>query len=476
MPSSSITLRLRPAAESAPVAPEGRIARPLAVVALCAMAAWSAVAAPLVFVGALLVAAATAVFVAAPFFALAAIVLVRPSLDSSGEILTVAGANLAGITGVLIVVAGGLAAVLIRAWPRTSFTTVYASLVALALVSLLWSAQPDDGVRAWFGLAAPFVVFLIASSCVRDRRRFERLVQFVLASAALPLAVGFVQLATGDVVVKQGFASVQATFTHPNGYGMYLLVIVTLALVARLESRERATRIVTTAVLTLAAVSLCLTWARFAWLAVLAVLLMLAILEYRRLVPLALVLGFVGAVVAPAAVSALGDRFDDLRTSYGTSSVEWRLENWGRMLPVGGDRAATGHGLGSYLLLSNREFGIYDYQFQDPDSGRAAGDVDVYAHNDYVHFFVELGVLGALLWFLGLATLATMLFRLRRLPWLRPYALALTGIVLALIVVGVSENVNAHNGVLMLVFGLAGAMLGASRGERRDGRGVSAAR
>src|SRR5688500_12359662 len=101
-------------------------------------------AAPLAMLGLAGVVIATAVFAAWPYAVLLAVLLVRPSLDASGSILSVGGDNAAGAIGA-VVAGAGLLALLVKA-PHVRGRLVAVPLVlfvAMACASITYSLDPS---------------------------------------------------------------------------------------------------------------------------------------------------------------------------------------------------------------------------------------------------------------------------------------------------------------------------------------------
>lgn len=430
-------------------------------------------AAPLIVLGLTGAVLATGAFLVAPALLLAGILLVRPSLDTSDAVFSVGGVNLAGVIGVVLV-AGALPA-LVLARPRLPARGVLVAPVlfcVFALASIAWGTlSVGEGLRIWIRYAGPFIVLALAMWTVRDLAGVRRMARIILLASVFPLGFGLFELATGQTLVKEGFASIDGPFVHPNGLGLMLMVTIGVALVTALESPSPAHRRWLLVFIALAGVAWLNTYARVAWLGLGMVLAVLAVLHYRRLVAVGLV-ALVGAVLfAPGPVAEVVERFADVGGSSATneSSVAWRVGTWQRMLPYATADPAHGQGVGSYGGLSNGEFGIFDYEYQTPDVPGTFGSQEVPAHNDYLVLAIEFGVPGLVLWIVAFVVLAVAVARARRRPGLRPYALLGVALLVALAAGSLSDNVKDYSAVVFPVFALCGAVLGAA--AHRDGAG-----
>src|SRR3954470_7272753 len=196
---------------SARAAEAAKLALP--VLGFCAGAAWLATNAPiaaLAVAGSVAVAAALA---ARPAVLLLAVLLLRPSLDTSGSLISIADTNAAGLLGALVAAAGGM--MLLLKGPRLParvFTVPLLGFLALALASVSYSFAPDQAIREWVGLAALLVVFCLAAWVVNDVRGVSRVATVLLVASVVPIAVGLVQFATGDTVEKAGYQAIRSTF------------------------------------------------------------------------------------------------------------------------------------------------------------------------------------------------------------------------------------------------------------------------
>lgn len=419
-----------------------------------------------------------------PLPALLLIVLVRAAVPNSVlvEFLTLGGGGLALL---------GHA----RKLPGRRVTVPLLALLLIALASVPFLPSPDEGSRAgslllplihipyasspsnelfeWTNLATVLVVFGLAAWAVRSRAHLNAVVAAILASALIPLMVGMSQLASGQTVRRTGstLASIRGPFTFPNYFGFYLLVIVALGIVMLFESRTRLTRGASGAVVAAAGVALFLTYTRSAWIALAAVLLVLALTRYRRLLAVGVLLAVTAVLIAPGAVKKAETRFGDLASkseATASNSWTWRVNEWNAVLPYGWQRPLTGQGFGSYPRMTVRRFGHSSTRYptiEKPALGVFSPE-GFTAHNDYVRMFVELGIPGLLLWVLTLVGAATTALRARRVADVRGVATGTGVIILALGIVSFSDNLQGYAVVLMYAFVLCGALAGVAQRSR----------
>lgn len=253
-----------------------------------------------------------------------------------------------------------------------------AVLTAATLLSGILSPDPSQaltGASRWIFIT---VFLVVLENLVTDERAVRRLLCAVFASTVVPLVLGTWQLIEGRGRLSDGISRVDGSFSHPNTYGFYL-VVVALLLIAVL--RNLPGRIMTPVGFLLAAVvvNLVATYSRTSYVAFVVGLLVIGFAARRWL----LLAVSVAAVAAATLVPAVQVRFSDLgdfASVRGTpgNSLAWRIDYWDDVLAAGEGRRVTGLGLGvvSDVTAQRRE-----------------------PHNDFLRSFVELGAIGLIAYF-----------------------------------------------------------------------------
>jgi putative inorganic carbon (HCO3(-)) transporter len=340
--------------------------------------------------------------------------------------------------------------------------------LALPKVHLHYLPQPSAELLSWMRLGSVLVVFMLAAWTVRDARRLRALVAATLVSGAVPVAIGLKQLAGGQLVVRAGFRAIEGPFTHPNYFAFYLVVVLTLALVAFIETPRLWLRLALLGLIAGGLLCLFETYTRSAWIGFSGVVLLLGVLRYKVLLVAGALALVVAAVAFPSSVHKVEQRFGDLSSrsaSQSDNSWQWRTGQWRRMLHYGYDRPLTGEGYGSYSRLTVQEFGTQDPHHPTVVDERHPGTSQqgFAAHNDYVKSMVESGVPGLVLWILFLTGIAAIGFRSRRRPGVAPYACAAAALGTALVVMSGADNISGYTVVLLYAAALAGGVAGARR-------------
>ncbi|MGE0352264.1 MAG: O-antigen ligase family protein [Gemmatimonadales bacterium] len=338
------------------------------------------------------------------------ILAVRPSLDLFGERRFGLGPfalNPAVAFGLGVLFAGLVLALRRgrdgrRLWPDGALLHAHLWLFAAYGIGALAGAVHYGGTGMAEGLreilrvgsiVAAFLVVLWWAG--DDARAFRRGWVYLVLGLVPPLGVAVVQLFTGTGYLETaGFNRIQGTFSHPNSFGIYLVPFI-LAAVGGLNAASplgRLARVLAAGGLTL---MVALTYSRTSILVLVAALAVLPLLHARRLGLRGLVrAGLVVLVFAALGWFLVGDlvreRFSGVNISLeafeaaelgqSENSFGWRLINWGILVSLGMNHPWTGHGAGMTTVLNplvNSENGV-----------------PFNAHDDFVRFFFEAGLLG----------------------------------------------------------------------------------
>lgn len=387
------------------------VAAACCAVTLCAVAA----AIPIALLAAIAGISALAVW-RRPYWALeigAFLVLaVRPSLDVFSERRFGLGpfaSNPSVVSGLVVFSLGAL--LLLRRsmdgrrlWPDRSLWHIHALLFAaysLEFVSgaRLYGGQGiGEGARELIRVLSIVAAFLIVWWWASEGA-YKRGWVYVVLGAAIPIVVSLWQLATGrgfsDIV---GVYRIQGTFSHPNAFSQYLIPFVLVA-VAGVGARRGMQKVLLGGVALGLTALIALSYTRTAILGLVVGLVALPILQRWDMGIAGLMRG-VGVVAVFAVIgwllfgSEVKSRFDTLavgrealqaaETGESENSLEWRLVNWGILITLGMEHPIAGHGAGMTTVLN---------PLISADNG-----VPFNAHDDFVRFFFEGGLVGLALY------------------------------------------------------------------------------
>ena len=386
------------------------------------------------------------------------LLLVRASIDS----LSITGGRATDPTvalGLLMAIAGPLW--LLAAGPRrpdedrAGVAGPALLLGVTASISLAGSLVPATTLSEVLRLTSALIMLVVLCRLVELGTSPWRLVAIVFLSAAVPAASAVHQAVTGGGTDLGGFLRVHGTFTHPNPLSIYLclLLLMAVAVLPHVHGRRRGAVVLLLVVL---APTLLLTYTRSAWLAFVLGLLVIGVLQTRKIIPV-LVVGLLVVLVAVPSVSA---RFADLSSSTQASgdannSLFWRVSYWQETVGLADERPVTGIGLGAVRVVS--------------EAAKAP-------HNDLVRAYTEMGVLGLTAYLLFLGSLVRVGLRaLRRAgPGLdRGIAVGFAAATAALLLLSLVSNILSQVVVLWYYAAFAAAAYGV--GRRGPGRSTDVA-
>jgi O-antigen ligase len=348
------------------------------------------------------------------------ILAVRPTLDAFGgrQFGTSAFAvNPAVIFGLSVLLLGLVLAVRRgrdgqHLWPDKEIMRTHLWLLLAYSIGLM-SAVTGYGLsglgtaaREMIRVAALIIGFLVVCWWIEDNTNRVRWGWLLLCLGAIPpLAFAVWQLATGTGNLDlEGVNRLQGTFSHPNTFGVYLVPFV-LFLVGSIPAARQATRIACVVGAAILCAFIVLSYSRTALLVLAAALAVVPFLQGRLGPRTMLVTGLFGVLILGLAWWVAGDlireRFANLSfsrevwdaaaTGQSENSFTWRLLNWGVLLQMGMAHPFVGHGAGMTTVLNPLISPINDLPFN--------------AHNDFVRFFFETGLLGLCCYVLYAASL-----------------------------------------------------------------------
>jgi putative inorganic carbon (hco3(-)) transporter len=253
------------------------------------------------------------------------------------------------------------------------------AFVAVAALGLLFSHDPLASAIEWVRLGTLVAIVAVLGRILRSERMIRLCLLAVLASAVVPVAIGALQASHGSGSVNaEGLDRIRGTFAHSNPFASYLFLMITLA-VAIFPHVGRRWRYVLVPYVLGCGGLLVLTYTRGAWVALLAALIVIGILQDRRI----FVVLIAGLIALAVLVPSIGVRLSDLSqeekvTGAPGNSLVWRFGYWKQVLALQTDPLVG--------------IGLKEVELTDPSN--------VPPHNDLVRVYVETGLAGlaAYLW------------------------------------------------------------------------------
>ncbi len=275
------------------------------------------------------------------------------------------------------------------------FDVPIALFTVLSAVSILVSPDPAFSFYNYYNLVGVYVLtYLLVGQNIRTRDEVRKIVAAFGISALLVVLYGFYQylfgIDTGEMRWVDGEAfpelrtRVFSSWENPNILAGYLDAAICVVLGIFDKSHGRNRRIFLAGGMVLLALCLAMTYARGAFLTLAVILSVYGIFRDRRV----LIACLVGGILLLFADSSLYERMTSIYTKMDTSS-EMRLAIWESSIAMIEDHPFFGVGWGAFWMV----YPSYDFYLQGADVKL------VHAHNIYLNYAVEIGVVGALAFF-----------------------------------------------------------------------------
>jgi len=396
-----------------------------------------------------------------PLIFLAILIIARMSLDYSSQYLgftvydiTLSLSQLLGI-GVAIL---GFYCIFLYQKNLSQFSLTQPFLVILlwGIFSLLSSIAPGTSISEIIRIFDLLVIALLAFLFVKTQKDFQLLLKALLLSAVVPSLVALYQyinnigFSDADVSIPRIFG----TFAHPNTLSLYLFTLLVVSFIYYTFHRKEIVnqqQIVFYLGVLFLGFLLFLTFARVAWIITFLFVLIIAVTRYRRLLLPLILLPLILILLSPA----FQNRISESLSPDPDSSIVWRQNLWSDVIQktIQDERIVVGSGINTFPL------------FTDTLRGSLLGSND--AHNDFVKFFVEGGVIGLFALFVFYLLLFLLLQKIRRrFPKNSPLSeicFIMMVFLFCLIIASLTDNIFKNTPVQWIFFVLLGALLSLSQ-------------
>jgi putative inorganic carbon (hco3(-)) transporter len=340
-------------------------------------------------------------------------------------------------------------------------------LVLLMGGSTLYSIAPLTTLIESIKFVVIALLFILAFLFVYEKKiAVQEILGAILLGAIVPILLGISQLFFGGGITTFGIRGrIFGTFAHPNVFAFFLLSLFFIHLeyaYIRIHdfwhSRLGQRHVISGLLLLL----LIMTFTRGAWVGLAVFLLMIGALQYKKL--LTWVLGIsIGCYIIFFPIDALvrqytGSSLQEYQIvqrltarNEDSDSIAWRLALVEETIPIIAMRPILGYGYGTFELV-----------WGDNRNMIHLWDDSAEAHNDYLRFSLELGIVGlvlySLLLFLLLVRSGILYYEERDKE--HTIALHLIAFILAFSAMSLADNMLHHTPVMWLTAVWWGAMFG----------------
>ena len=297
------------------------------------------------------------------------------------------------------------------------------SFISICILSLFWSDSAMVSVKEFpLLLAGPFLFFVVINN-INDERQIRRILNIVIITGSLFGIYGILQYQGIDLSFWKGNVGRQAVFGlfgNVNYFAEYLIAILPLAvslfLVTLFKSNKSKKLLLFIGILAMGG-SLLLTFTRGSYLGFGVSLIFMFLLfltckgkafikENRKIFIFILIVIVLAAFlfIVPNPLSKEGTYISKIKARTSITelkegdSFKRRMATWNFALMMIKDRPLLGSGIGTFKYNSLR----YQAEFFSQGDNRSLYPYGIAneAHNEYLHFWAELGIvgLGIFLW------------------------------------------------------------------------------
>lgn len=390
----------------------------------------------------------------APLLLLCLLFIIRMSLDYSVQYLTLTFFNFSFSLSQLLgigIAALGIIFLFLHGRSLFRFPLMFPFLLisGWGTFTLIYSINPTATLSELLRFFNLFIIGAIAYIAINRYRDFRTLLHAIFLSSLLPILFGLYQFVMGIGLQDENVSipRIFGTFSHPNVYSLFLFALIALGtLYFLVYAKSSASKLLTTSYLILVTLTLLLTYARIAWIALFVFLGLLALSRAKfLLVPLILFPLFL-IILSPS----IQDRVSEAIHPTPDSSITWRKNLWHDMLLKTRmeHREWFGSGMDTFRTSSEDLRGLR-FGSNDP-------------HNDFVKFYVEGGRVGVAVLMLYIASF---LWLVTRIYFKTPshslrYLATITGFVFfSLLLASLSDNVFKNTPVQWILWTLMGGLL-----------------
>ncbi|PKG65941.1 MULTISPECIES: O-antigen ligase family protein [Pseudoalteromonas] len=376
------------------------------------------------------------------------ILFFRASLDPVLEFTKIGGIGLGALLNLLVVVLFFICCKNNKFVLPKSFLYVWGAFICIGLASIIVSPDKVQSLRSFFSILTYWAMFCFVYFFVKDDRDLKFFLRFTIYSSIVPFIFVFFELLFPEGSTTRNGFRLFGSFSHPNIFAFYLVLITTLCffcIKTRLFifSKQFIRRV--KIILFISLICLVMTKTRSAWLALIIMFSVYALLVERRYL-LYLFLSLLILLLIPEVQDRVLDIFsgsgvDSLDVGESLNSYEWRKVVWFASWDYIAERPFLGHG-----------YDTFSYYFLDFFPLEESKGFD--AHNAYVQITFDMGFLGLL------AYLLIFTFILKRLLIQfkkdKRGTSIIIGLVISYLVAGYSDNMLFYLSYNWYFWGLLG--------------------
>lgn len=271
-------------------------------------------------------------------------------------------------------------------------------IVIFAVISLLSCAVSPDKFFSFYNCAHTLgiyiLVYILIGQNIEDIEDIKRLLFAISAGFFISVLYGFYQalfgISVSDItwVDPEAFPELKkrifSTWENPNIYAGFLAMMLSLFLGLMAKSKVSKEKAIYIGLIIAGAGAMMLTYSRGAMLSVFAVFLIFGMFYDRRIIFASVLAAVCFLAINPLALERIASVFTSVDTS-----TEMRFAFYEATIAMIEDHPILGCGWGAYFMA----YPEYDFYMQ------GAPIKIVHAHNVYLNYAAEVGIIGALAFF-----------------------------------------------------------------------------
>ena len=320
----------------------------------------------------------------------------RPSLDPLLEMVKFGGMGFGAVLNVFML------CVLFATLSHTRFklnkvNMLWVPLILIMAASLFYTPYLTKAVRSLLVVITYMAIFLVPFHFIKSKQHFIECLKIIVYSSFIPLLAVFYEFAFPANSTNINGFRLFSTFSHPNIFAFYLVTIVSVcffAVKSDLFKYEVKFRRQCWVVLIFSLICILGTKTRSAWVVIALLVFMWGIFREKKYIAYLFIISAL-ALLVPSIQDRVFDLFqgndaEALVNDYqALNSYAWRKVIWTGALEKFWEQPILGFGYEGFTYYSGDFFII--------KSEDGAG-----AHNTYVQFLFEIGIVGffAFLWLL----------------------------------------------------------------------------
>lgn len=262
--------------------------------------------------------------------------------------------------------------------------------IAFFIATFFWSFYPAKTFSQIIILSAPFIVYWLAFNFIQKKEDIIKLFLAAIFSSVFPIILSAKELITGNLFFEpdSSLGRITGGFSHPNPFGLYLFLVLALILILIYSIKFKDNSFIKKILWTYFIFVLpffILTYSRTAWISLIifAVLLFFnrkKIFQWVKIFPF-LILLTAGLLLFQPTQERISEIFT--RSSFDSISAREAIFKMG--LAKFSEKPILGYGVGTFeeIIMDEKE----------------SSEGSSLAHNDWIMFSVEGGIIGLIIYF-----------------------------------------------------------------------------